>query len=461
MRNKNRRATIRIIRMFSALILPLKIARDIGRTLGFATMLLFISSNLGNAQILVADNRNNSVLEYDSAGHFLRTFVTAGSGGLNQPGCVVFGPDGNVYVSSVASPTAILRYNGQTGAFMGNFVPPGEGGALNLTGITFGQNGNLFAADYTAVNVKEYDGTTGAFLRVFATTAVPSVTAGTGQVVTSQPSEPLFGPDGYFYLAAEADIEEFDGSSGAFVKFFPQGPNVADIEPSAITFGPDGNLYVGTSGACCPEVMGEILKYDATTGSLLGVFVPAGSGGLQAVGHMEFRPDGFLYVLTSNTAGDDSAKKILRYSATTGAFVDVFIDSGNGGLVSASNFTFVPTNPVSFNVCPLFDQTKAYKSGSTLPIKLQLCDINGNDVSSPTIGVHAVGLTMISANAPATLADAGNANPDNNFRFESQISDRGGYIFNLSLKGLAMGTYSLNFTIDTSPTLRSLTFQVK
>ena len=427
----------------------------------FAALVLLFSCGIGAAQILVTDVGNNSILEYDTAGNFVRMFATPGKGGLNQPGSVVFGPDGNVYVSSVASPTAILRYNGQTGAFMGAFVPPGEGAAINLTGITFGPNGNLFAADYSAVNVKEYDGATGALVRVFATPVISSVTAGTGQVVTSHPMEVLFGPDGNFYLAAEADIEEFCGSSGDFVKDFPQGPDTVDIEPASITFGPDGNLYVGTSGSCCPEVRGEILKYNPTTGALLGIFVPAGSGGLQAVGHMEFRPDGYLYVLSTNTAGNNSAKQILRYSTTNGAFVDVFIAAGNGGLISASNFTFVPPNIVSINVCPLFDQTKAYKSGSTLPVKLQLCDINGNDVSSSTIVVHAVGLTIISNDAPAILADAGNANPDNNFRFDAQIGDQGGYIFNLSLKGLTTGTYSLNFTIDTNPTLRSLVFQVK
>ena len=142
------------------------------------------------------------------------------------------------------------------------------------------------------------------------------------------------------------------------------------------------------------------------------------------------------------------------------------VDLGVSGPVWRPNTTayfdeFNFTQLVSFNVCPLFDQMKAYKSGSTLPVKLQLCDVNGNDVSSSTIDVRAVSLIMVSTNAEANLADAGNANPDSNFRFDETLGDTGGYIFNLSLKDLASGTYLLNFTAGTDPTVYSVTFQVK
>jgi hypothetical protein len=42
----------------------------------------------------------------------------------------------------------------------------------------------------------------------------------------------------------------------------------------------------------------------------------------------------------------------------------------------------------------------------------------------------------------ATPDDTGSANPDNDFRFDS-----GSYIFNLSTKGLASGTYGFTFTV--------------
>ena len=59
--------------------------------------------------------------------------MAAGSGGLNLPRDLVFGPDDNLYVGSFGSGD-ILRYDGMTGAFISTFVPAGSGG---LGGPTF------------------------------------------------------------------------------------------------------------------------------------------------------------------------------------------------------------------------------------------------------------------------------------------------------------------------------------
>ncbi len=52
----------------------------------------------------------------------------------------------------------------------------------------------------------------------------------------------------------------------------------------------------------------------------------------------------------------------------------------------------------------------------------------------------------VSDGTSGTLEDSGNANPDGDFRY-----DGGGYIFNLSPKGLAGGTYALKFTAGNDP----------
>jgi len=54
----------------------------------------------------------------------------------------------------------------------------------------------------------------------------------------------------------------------------------------------------------------------------------------------------------------------------------------------------------------------------------------------------------------------GNANPDNNFRFDATLGPTGAYIFNLSTGGLASGTYSLQFTASSDPVTHSVNFGV-
>ncbi len=109
----------------------------------------------------------------------------------------------------------------------------------------------------------------------------------------------------------------------------------------------------------------------------------------------------------------------------------------------------------------LFDQDKSHKSGSTVPVKLQILDGGGANVSSAGLAVKAVGVTRVSTNAAAELADAGSSNPDFNFRYSADVGDGGGYVFNLSTRGYAMGTYKLNFRVGNDPTARSVQFQVR
>jgi hypothetical protein len=130
------------------------------------------------------------------------------------------------------------------------------------------------------------------------------------------------------------------------------------------------------------------------------------------------------------------------------------------GEFSGGDFTQVSSDTatllVTVNVCLLYDPSKAVKSGAAYPIKLQLCDVNGNNVSSANITVHAVNIEQISTSAVGDVITAGNANTDNDFRF-----DDGTYILNLKTAGLSTGTYKLYFTAGNDPTLHSVEFQVR
>jgi hypothetical protein len=94
-------------------------------------------------------------------------------------------------------------------------------------------------------------------------------------------------------------------------------------------------------------------------------------------------------------------------------------------------------------------------------LKIQICDASNNDASSPSVIVHAVRLVQTNSNASEALQSAGSANPDNDFRYDSTLGSTGGYIFNLSTRGLSTGSYALIFAAGGDPTLHQLPFQVR
>lgn len=111
---------------------------------------------------------------------------------------------------------------------------------------------------------------------------------------------------------------------------------------------------------------------------------------------------------------------------------------------------------VTFGINPLFDQKKSHKSGSTIPIKLELVDASGVNRSASSIIVTATAVTRLSDMAPGVLQDPGDANPDSNFRFTG-----GNYHFNLKTTGYATGTYRLDFQVSGDPVTHSVQFQIK
>jgi probable HAF family extracellular repeat protein len=115
-----------------------------------------------------------------------------------------------------------------------------------------------------------------------------------------------------------------------------------------------------------------------------------------------------------------------------------------------------------YAACLLYDSGKSVKSGADYPIKFYLCDASGNNLSNPSIIVNAASVTKVSTGASADVMNEGNSNPDNNFRFSSDLYPGGGYIFNFNTKRLK-GTYKLNFTVtgDAPGATHFVFFQVR
>jgi hypothetical protein len=131
-----------------------------------------------------------------------------------------------------------------------------------------------------------------------------------------------------------------------------------------------------------------------------------------------------------------------------------------GANFTGSSSTTGVSAGVQYNICLLYDGTKSVKSGATYPVKIYLCDVNGRDVSASGIIIHAISASMLSGwSGPPE--DAGNSNPDLDFRYDQTLGPSGGYIFNLKTTGLGSGTYSLNFSAAGDPASHSVPFGVK
>src|SRR4029077_18531284 len=132
--------------------------------------------------------------------------------GLDFPEGMTLGPDGNLYVSNASSGSGsgntIVRFNGLTGEFMNLFVTQGSGGLNGPFCLTFGPDGNLYVASFSTNNILRYSGSTGAFIDTFA--------SGGG---LSGPEGLTFGPDGNLYVVGASNdaILRYNGSTGAFI----------------------------------------------------------------------------------------------------------------------------------------------------------------------------------------------------------------------------------------------------
>jgi hypothetical protein len=166
-----------------------------------------------------------------------------------------------------------------------------------------------------------------------------------------------------------------------------------------------------------------------------------------------------LYQLTATPTVDERLNDISLSADGTVRVVYAALDGLSGGSLDVYAFTFQLPSSASYEVCPLFDQSRSFKRGSTAPIKLQLCDATGANLSSAELPLTVTGLVRRDSTATTALAeDAGNANPDSAFRYDTDLA---GYVFNLSTKNLARGTWELRFTVTGDATSHAVAFDLR
>lgn len=96
------------------------------------------------------------------------------------------------------------------------------------------------------------------------------------------------------------------------------------------------------------------------------------------------------------------------------------------------------------------DGSSVFKLGSTVPVKFQLRNYDGNLVTTPTTSKPTISVVMISTNADGTVTEIPEYTPPmsgNEFRLDTTNNQ---YIFNLSTKGWKPGKYQVGINLHDS-----------
>ncbi len=139
----------------------------------------------------------------------------------------------------------------------------------------------------------------------------------------------VFGPDGDLYVPGyySNTVSRFDGTTGA-----PLG----DFTPVDLLDNPRTLVFQGEHLYVANEGSDEVLRYAASDGAFIDVFVAAGAGGLDAPAGMVFGPDGSLYVASVNN------NAVLRYDGGSGEPTALIVEPGAGGLSGPTHIALAP-----------------------------------------------------------------------------------------------------------------------
>ena len=231
---------------------------------------------------------------------------------------------GDLLLSALAS-DAIVRYNSTPGTFTSFATAPGV--MDGPTAMLYGADGNLYVLCEFSHNVLRFNGTSGAFIDEFISTAA------LGAAGVTDPDDMELGPDGNFYLTSHgssvaAAIWKFSGTTGAFISNFATFGAAAHTH--GLTLGPGGKFYLGDLTA------GIIRQFNAVTGANLGTF--ASNPLLTLTGDLAFAPDTSLYVACDVGNG-------IQHFSPSGTFLASLVAPGPGesywGILADGGFLYV------------------------------------------------------------------------------------------------------------------------
>ncbi len=254
-----------------------------------------------SGEALVTSLGDNRVMRFDPVGGYLGDLVAPSGGGLTAPTGLTLTPGGSTLLVASSGTDSILSYDASTGSYLGSFVTAGSGGLSAPFGMIFGPNGNLFVTSDDN-RVLEYDGASGAFVRVLVDAA--------GNGGLDQPRGLAFHPGGSLLVASFGtdEVLRYDGQMGkALGKWARSGTQdrLTLGSPWGIRVGPNGNIFVARTGedfgsggggqhdhddhAALHLTNAQVYEFDAMNGNFLRAYIGGNDHGL-------FFPTGFDFV---------------------------------------------------------------------------------------------------------------------------------------------------------------------
>ena len=215
-------------------------------------------------EIFLANKTNDNVLRWDGdSGEYLGEFITA-EAGVIRPRGIEFGPNGDLYLteSDASYPSLVKRFDGDTGEFIDVFastLPIDDGNGDKLRSLEFGPNGDLYVMDmgtpYDLRHIIRFEGPNsanpGEFVDLF-------VDAKDGSAKAYKIWDFIFNDEGNMYAATWGAhvVFEFGGPDsddpGAQIRHVADGrhPDEPFYRSTGIDEGPDGLLYVTDQDSC-------------------------------------------------------------------------------------------------------------------------------------------------------------------------------------------------------------------
>jgi hypothetical protein len=159
---------------------------------------------------------------------------------------------------------------------------------------------------------------------------------------------------------------------------------------------------------------------------------------------------GLVSDATSGVATSSTSAPIS--TANVGSFTATLTAADNAGNIAS----VVCSYTVSYVVALRYDKTKQWTVGSTIPIKIELDDYFGVDVSVKSIVVTAKTVTNTLA---ATRFAPTSPGATKNFAFLT--APKNGYEYDLQTKGYQSGPYTLDFIAGNDPVTHHAPFLIK